>query len=155
MAADHCETETEDPSSLTELHLSISDYPLRDSLLNTLTLRGVTVYSNGPWVQGSLSRPGGGRWESNITPHSPGQPKVYSPRTSTHSFTSGSSAYPLRDSLLNTLILRGVTVYSNRRWIHSSLSRPGGGGESLVSPHSSGQPKVPSPRNVYMLVKSK
>ena len=35
------------------------------------------------------------------------------------------------------------------------VSTGGGGGESLVSPHSSGQPKIPSPRNVYMLVKSK
>ena len=33
---------------------------LGNSLLNTLTLRGVTVYSNGTWVPGSLSRPGGG-----------------------------------------------------------------------------------------------
>src|SRR4029434_10455433 len=40
MAADHCETETEDPSSLTGLHLSISDYPLRDSLLNTPISKG-------------------------------------------------------------------------------------------------------------------
>ena len=30
MAADHCETETEDPSSLTELHLSISDLFLEE-----------------------------------------------------------------------------------------------------------------------------
>src|SRR4029434_2987992 len=55
-----------DPSSLTELHLSISDYPLRDSLLNTLYLRGVTVYSNGPCMQGSLSRPGGGAVETRV-----------------------------------------------------------------------------------------
>ena len=59
-----------DPSSLKELHLSISDNSLRNSLLNTLYLRGVTVYSNGPCMQGSLSRPGGGG-ETDVAPHLP------------------------------------------------------------------------------------
>src|SRR4029434_5560655 len=73
------ETEAEVPHILTAFRLSLSDFPFRDSLVNTLILRGVTVYSNRPWRQGPLSRPGG-EGESNVTPHSPGQPKVYSPR---------------------------------------------------------------------------
>src|SRR4029434_6534806 len=42
--------------NFTSVYLTCS---LRNSRLNTLTLRGVTVYSNGPCMQGSLSRPGG------------------------------------------------------------------------------------------------
>src|SRR4029434_10612613 len=61
-----------DPSSLTELHLSISDLFLGEQSVKYTEFRGVTVYSNGPWVPGSLSRPGAGGGESNITPHSPG-----------------------------------------------------------------------------------
>ena len=69
-----------DPSSLTGLHLSISDYSLRNSLLNTLISKG--CYRLFKWAMhaGFFVSTWGGRWESNITPHSPGQPKVYSPR---------------------------------------------------------------------------
>src|SRR4029434_8480688 len=41
----------EDPSSLTGLHLSISDYPLRDSLLNTLLFKG--CYRLFKWAMGA------------------------------------------------------------------------------------------------------
>src|SRR4029434_10777486 len=81
------ETEAEVPHILTAFHLSLSDYPFRDSLLNTLILRGlrgVAVYSYMQWSQGPLSRPGGGGGESNVTPHSPGQNQVYSPRKCLH-----------------------------------------------------------------------
>src|SRR4029434_8623342 len=62
--------------NFTSVYLTFS---LGNSLLNTLTLRGVTVYSNGPWVQGSLSRPGGGGESllSHLTPQV--SPRVYSP----------------------------------------------------------------------------
>src|SRR4029434_4378266 len=83
MAADHCERDFQihPPSQdFTSAYLICS---LGNSLLNTLYLRGVTVYSNGPWVQGSLSRPGG-EGETNVAPHSPGQNQVYSPRNCPH-----------------------------------------------------------------------
>ena len=55
---------------------------LKDCLLNALSLRGVTLYSNRPGRQGALIWPGGREWDhlSHLTPLS-GQPiKVYSPR---------------------------------------------------------------------------
>src|SRR4029434_3718939 len=62
------ETKPERPLIVSpQAHLTCS---LGNSLLNTLTLRGVTVYSNGPCMQGSLSRPGGGG-ETNVAPHLP------------------------------------------------------------------------------------
>ena len=48
-----------DPSSLTELHLSISDLFLEEQSVKYTEFRGSAVYSNEPWVQGSLCRPGG------------------------------------------------------------------------------------------------
>ena len=72
-----------DPSSLTELHLSISDYPLRDSLLNTLTSKG--CYRLFKWAMHAgffVSTWGGG--ETNVAPHSPGQNQVYSPWNCLH-----------------------------------------------------------------------
>ena len=50
-----------DPSSLTELHLSISDLFLEEHSVKYTDIKGCYVYSNGPCMQGSLSRPGGGR----------------------------------------------------------------------------------------------
>ena len=84
MAADHLwdrDFQIHPPSqNFTSAYLTCS---LGNSLLNTLTLRGVTVYSNGPCMQGSLSRPGGGG-ETNVAPHSPGQNQVYSPWNCLH-----------------------------------------------------------------------
>src|SRR4029434_6906155 len=73
--------EAEVPHSLTAFHLSLSDYPLRDSLLNTLSLRGVTIYSNRSWTQGFFSTGGGGwgggQWHTSPLNHKPDQLTLY------------------------------------------------------------------------------
>ena len=69
----------EDPPSLTEFHLSISKSSSKDSLLNTLNL-GVLLSIQIVPRDKALCVDLGGKVRAIITPHSPGQPKVYSPR---------------------------------------------------------------------------
>ena len=69
----------EDSPSLTELHLSISKSSSKDSLLNTLNL-GVLLSIQIVPRDKALCVDLGGKVRAIITPHSPGQPKVYSPR---------------------------------------------------------------------------
>ena len=83
MAADHCETETEDPSSLTELHLSISDLFLGEQSVKYTDIKG--CYRLFKWAMHAgffVSTWGGG--ETNVAPHSPGQNQVYSPWNCLH-----------------------------------------------------------------------
>ena len=65
----------EDSPSLTELHLSISKSSSKDSLLNTLNLGVLASIQIGPRDRALCVDLG-----AIITPHSPGHPKVYSPR---------------------------------------------------------------------------
>src|SRR4029434_5974324 len=65
----------EDPSSLTGLHLSIADYPLRDSLLNTLISKGCCRLFKWAMGAGLFVSTWGGR--SHLTPQV--RDKEYSP----------------------------------------------------------------------------
>ena len=75
--------------------------------------------------------------------------------SSTHSFTSDSSKSSSKDSLLNTLslvVLPSIQIGPRDKALCVDL---GGKVRAIITPHSPGQPKVYSPRNAYMLVKSK
>ena len=72
-----------DPSSLTELHLSISDLFLGEQSVKYTDIKG--CYRLFKWAMHAgffVSTWGGG--ETNVAPHSPGQNQVYSPWNCLH-----------------------------------------------------------------------
>ena len=85
MAADHCETETEDPSSLTELHLSISDLFLEEQSVKYTDIQGVLPSIQMGHGCRALCLDLGGEGESLISHLTPQvSPRVYSPRNCLH-----------------------------------------------------------------------